>query len=54
MHPPNDVAGELGVEELETRSDRLLGVVPRGRFLRRLAAPALGPPGDEFRIANSV
>ena len=51
MHPPNDVAGELGVEELETRSDRLLCVVPRGRLLSRLAAPALRSPGDEFRIA---
>ena len=51
MHPPDDVAREFGVEELETRSDRLLRVVPRPDFLSRLAALALGSPSDEFRIA---
>lgn len=50
MHAANDVARQLGVEELETRSDRLLRLVPRPGFLDRLAL-ALGPPRDEFRIA---
>src|ERR1700722_12770293 len=51
LHAPDNVARELGVKKLETRSDRLLRVVPRFRLLRRLATLALGSPGDKFGVA---
>ena len=50
MDSPDNVARELSVKKLETRSDRLLRIVPRFHLLR-LATLALGSPGDEFRIA---
>ena len=50
MHSPNDIARQFGIEELETRSDRVLRVVPRTGFLGGLAGLALRSPGDEFRI----
>ena len=51
MHAPDNVARQLGIEELEIRSDRLLRVVPRFHLLRRLAGLGLRSPRDEFRIA---
>ena len=51
MHSPDDVARQFGVDELETRSDRLLRIVSRFHLLRGLATLGLGSPGDEFWIA---
>jgi hypothetical protein len=51
MHPLDDLPRELGVEDLETRSDQFLRTFAHLGFIGGLSALALGFPGDEFRVS---
>src|SRR5438552_23680 len=51
MDALDDLARKLGIEELETRGDRLERALGRWGFLGLLIRLLLGAPGDEFRIA---
>ena len=51
MHPVNDLPRELGIEQLEARSDRFLRAFARRRLSGRLLGFLLGPPGDELGVA---
>jgi hypothetical protein len=50
MDPLDDIAPELGIEELETGRNQRLGILPNARILHHLGDLALASPGDEFRI----
>lgn len=50
MDPLDDIAPELGIEELETGRNQRLGVLPNAGILHHLGDLALASPGDEFRI----